>query len=289
MQLQSPVRLPIELFAGGLAFVLVSALIFWPLEEVFEGERPMRPRFKDLAFLWFYQSYGLWLAVGLVYELDFLLRQLLPSKWLSFVQHRPFWLQAAAALLLAEVWVNLAHRLSHGWSFLWRFHRVHHTVTEMTWSASSRQHPVDFLFIIVGANLPAMMLGIDLRSIAALLVSERVYTVLLHSNIRLDWGWFSRIVASPSLHRVHHLPAGFDKNYAGILSLLDVLGNTYESPARSVRLRSGPLGLELLPLRQRFPHFRRLTSLEGQAERENPPESKVVPSTAQAQAGSRGN
>jgi sterol desaturase/sphingolipid hydroxylase (fatty acid hydroxylase superfamily) len=139
---------------------------------------------------------------------------------------------------MAEVWVYIAHRLSHRWPLLWRFHRVHHTVTEMTWSASSRQHPVDFLFIIVGANLPAMMLGIDLRSIAALLVFERVYTVLLHSNLKLDWGWFSRVIASPSLHRVHHMPTGNDKNYAGILSLLDVLGNTYESPAHSTSASS---------------------------------------------------
>jgi sterol desaturase/sphingolipid hydroxylase (fatty acid hydroxylase superfamily) len=102
----------------------------------------------------------------------------------------------------------------------------------MTWSASSRQHPVDFLFIIVGANLPAMMLGIDLRSIALLVVLERVYTVLLHSNLKLDWGWFSRVIASPSLHKTHHMPDGHRTNYAGILSLLDVLGNTYRSPLK---------------------------------------------------------
>jgi len=233
MQLQNLALLFIPVFAGGLAFVVFSALIFWPLEEIFEGEKATRPKFKDLAYLWFYQSYGLWLAAGIVYEFAFMLRQFLPTQWLQFVQHQPFWLQAAVALLMAEVWVYLAHRLSHGWPFLWRFHRVHHTVTEMTWSASSRQHPVDFLFIIVGANLPAMVLGIDLRSIAALLVFERLYTVLLHSNLRLDWGWFTRIVASPSLHRVHHMPSGNDKNYAGILSLLDVLGNTYQSPAHA--------------------------------------------------------
>lgn len=45
-------------------------------------------------------------------------------------------------------------------------------------------------------------------------------------------GWFSRIVASPSLRRLHHQPEGNDKNYAGILSLLDWLGRTYESPKR---------------------------------------------------------
>jgi sterol desaturase/sphingolipid hydroxylase (fatty acid hydroxylase superfamily) len=186
MQSQNLVRLLIEIFAGGLAFVAFSALIFWPLEEIFEGEKAARPKLKDLAYLWFYQSYGLWIAAGIVYEVAYLLRQFLPAPWLSFVQHQPFWLQAAAALFMAEVWVYIAHRLSHKSTFLWKFHQVHHTVVDMTWSASSRQHPVDFLFIIVGANLPAMVLGIDLRSIALLLVLERLYSVLLHSDIALD-------------------------------------------------------------------------------------------------------
>jgi sterol desaturase/sphingolipid hydroxylase (fatty acid hydroxylase superfamily) len=235
MEYQNLGRLALEIFAGGVVFVVFSALIFWPLEELFEGEKSARPKLKDIAYLWFYQSYGLWLAAGIVYEIAFLLRQLLPAPWLTAVQQQPFWLQAAEALLMAEIWVYVAHRLSHRSAFLWKFHQVHHTVVDMTWSASSRQHPVDFLFIIVGANLPAMAFGIDLRSIALLLVLERLYSVLLHANLALDWGWFSKVIASPSLHKVHHMPSGNDKNYAGILSLLDVLGKTYESPPPSER------------------------------------------------------
>lgn len=230
MELQDLLPLVAQIFVGGLAFVAFCALIFWPLEEIFEGEKAKRPKLKDLAYLWFYQSYGLWIAAGLVYELAYLVRQRLPSDWLSFVQRQPFWLQALVALLMAEIWVYTAHRFSHRFDFLWQFHKVHHTVTEMTWSASSRQHPVDFLVTVVGANLPAMMLGIDLRPIALLLVLERLYTVMLHSDLRLDWGWFSKIIASPSLHKVHHMPSGNDKNYAGILSLLDVVAKTYEAP-----------------------------------------------------------
>ena len=227
-------RVAIEVFASGLFFVAFSALIFWPLEEIFEGEKSTRPKLKDLAYLWFYQSYGLWIAAGIVYTIAFQLRALLPNDWVSTVQHQPFWLQATEALLTAEIWVFIAHWLSHKWDFLWKFHRVHHTVEEMSWSASSRQHPVDFLFIIVGANLPAMMLGIDLRSVAALVVFERIYTVFLHANLRLDWGWFSKIIASPSLHKMHHQPEGHRHNYAGILSLLDTLARTYDAPTKTV-------------------------------------------------------
>jgi len=216
---------------SGLCFVGVCALIFWPLEELFEGDRAARPRFKDVASLWFYQSFGLWIAAGIIYEIAFWLRQFLPEPWLLFIKQQPFWLQTTVALLLAEVWVYTFHRLSHRLPFLWKYHRVHHTVVDMTWSAASRQHPVDFLLIIVGANLPAMILGIDLQPIAFLVIFERIYTVLLHSDLDIHYGWFSRIIASPRLHRFHHSPKCGNNNYAGLLSFLDVVGNTFHSPA----------------------------------------------------------
>lgn len=241
-------RAALEIPLGGFGFVLVSALIFWPLEELFEGGPATRPKLEDIAQLWFYQSFGLWLGAGLVLECAYLVRQQIPSQWLNFVHTIPFWIQAVVALVFAEVWVYVFHRLSHQWEFLWRFHRVHHTVEEMSWSASSRHHPVDFLLIIVGANLPAMVLGIDLRSIALFLVLERMYTVFLHSNVRCDWGWFSRVIASPSLHRVHHTRAGSRNNYAGILSLLDTVGRTYEAPKAPDRGREAELGADPSPM-----------------------------------------
>jgi len=225
----------VAIFVSGVCFVAACALIFWPLEELFEGDKGTRPKLKDLASMWFYQSFGLWIAAGIIYQVAYGLRQFLPHAWLSFVKEQPFWLQATVALLLAETWVYVFHRLSHTLPLLWKFHRVHHTLVDMTWSAASRQHPVDFLLIIVGANLPAMMLGIDLRPIALLVMLERIYTVLLHSDLDLHYGWFSRIIASPRLHRLHHTPKCGNANYAGLLSLLDVVGNTFRAPVTMAR------------------------------------------------------
>jgi sterol desaturase/sphingolipid hydroxylase (fatty acid hydroxylase superfamily) len=221
--------------ASGLCFVAACALIFWPLEELFEGDKAARPKLADIAAMWFYQSFGLWGAAGIIYGVAFALRQGLPPAWLSTVHHQPFWLQATAALLLAEGWVYVAHRLAHTLPWLWKFHRVHHTLVDMTWSAASRQHPVDFLLTVVGANLPAMLLGIDLAPITLLAILERVYTVLLHSDLDLHYGWFSRIIASPRLHRHHHSRECRNRNYAGILSLLDVVGNSFQAPVTKRR------------------------------------------------------
>jgi sterol desaturase/sphingolipid hydroxylase (fatty acid hydroxylase superfamily) len=230
MPITPPLHELLGVCASGVCFVLACALIFWPLEELFEGEGTARPKLKDLATLWFYQSFGLWIAAGIIYEIAFFLRQFLPQAWLMFVKHQPFWLQATAALLMAEIWVYVFHRLAHTLPCLWKYHRVHHTVVDMTWSAASRQHPVDFLLIIVGANLPAMILGIDLKPIVLLVILERIYTVLLHSDLDIDYGWFSMVIASPKLHRLHHTPKCGNGNYAGLLSLLDVLGHSFKAP-----------------------------------------------------------
>jgi len=234
----------------------VCALIFWPLEELFEGDKAARPKLKDLASLWFYQSFGLWIAAGIIYEIAFFLRKFLPQPWLLFVKQQPFWLQVIAALVMAEIWVYVFHRLAHTLPCLWKYHRVHHTVVDMTWSAASRQHPVDFLLIVVGANLPAMLLGIDLKPIALLVILERMYTVLLHSDLDIHYGWFSHIIASPRLHRFHHSPDCRNRNYAGVLSLLDVLGNALQSPkARNALTPSSQQD-------QRMPYIRPTVSRE---------------------------
>src|SRR4051812_7585996 len=104
MPMNSTLLLLISIGTSGVCFVAVCALIFWPLEELFEGDKAARPKLKDLASLWFYQSFGLWMAAGVIYEAAFFMRGFLPQPWLLFVKQQPFWLQATVALLMAEIW-----------------------------------------------------------------------------------------------------------------------------------------------------------------------------------------
>ncbi len=53
--MQQSIRQFLEILASGLAFVAVSALLFWPVEELLEGEKATRPKLKDLAYLWLYR------------------------------------------------------------------------------------------------------------------------------------------------------------------------------------------------------------------------------------------
>jgi sterol desaturase/sphingolipid hydroxylase (fatty acid hydroxylase superfamily) len=55
-----------------------------------------------------------------------------------------------------------------------------------------------------------------------------------HMNVRLGLGKASVLFCSPQLHRIHHsrLPIHFDKNYAVVLPLWDVVFGSYYHPAR---------------------------------------------------------
>jgi len=63
-----------------------------------------------------------------------------------------------------------------------------------------------------------------------LALSFHVY--VQHSNLKIDFGRFSWLWTSPSYHRLHHSgePEHFNRNFAFILPIFDVLFGTYRPP-----------------------------------------------------------
>lgn len=218
----------IDISRDSIIFLVFSAIIFIPLEAAFPAKNQPKLKKTDLIFFWLYPSFGMWTAAVVLYAGALFLRGFLPAAWIDAVHAQPAWLQLCEALLMAETWIYVTHRLCHEVDFLWRFHKLHHTVTEMTWTATFRQHPVDFLLIVLGANLPAMVLGIDLQPIMLLIAIERLYTVAIHANITFGLGGFGRFLSSPRFHHLHHHDGRHGCNYAGMLAFLDVVGKSYK-------------------------------------------------------------
>ena len=54
-------------------------------------------------------------------------------------------MQVLAALLIADAGAYFRHRLFHKSSLLWRFHRIHHSMTELYWIRSAYTHPLEQL------------------------------------------------------------------------------------------------------------------------------------------------
>jgi Sterol desaturase len=64
------------------------------------------------------------------------------------LQQWPNWLQLLVLFLVTDFIQWNIHRLLHRVSWLWQFHKVHHSVKEMGFAAHFRFHPMEIVFIV---------------------------------------------------------------------------------------------------------------------------------------------
>ena len=227
-----------EILIGSLVFFGLSAILFAPLESLLPA-RAMRerPPLSDWVMFLLNPALGAWFSLAVLATLAATIRVNLPADFRAAIIGAPIAVQLVLVVVLAQLWTYWVHRLSHRSNLLWRFHRVHHTIEHMTWASAHRQHPVDVVLMIAGANFPAFVLGVDLRPLTAFIIVERCYTVLLHSNLDFSYGWFDRILASPRFHHWHHDADGTGQrhNFAGMFSLLDWVFGTWHPPTEPPR------------------------------------------------------
>ena len=117
------------------------------------------------------------------------------------------------------------HRAMHRLPVLWRFHKLHHEATELSWLDAWRQHPVDFVLHGIAVGVPGALLGASLSDLASVVVLRKAFTTFLHANLSVNFGF---VLASPAFHGVHHSAdqRDYDTNFAGTFPLWDLLFRT---------------------------------------------------------------
>lgn len=213
----------------------VLALMFWPLEKAWAarpGQPLLRPGFRtDLAY--FVAQY-LVLAPLALFVLTSV-RALCHGEVLTGLQaavaRQPWWLQAFEAVVLGDLLVYGFHRLSHQVDFLWRFHAVHHSAEHLDWLAAHREHPVDGLLTQIAVNLPALMMGFPLTTLAMLITFRGMWAIFIHSNVQLPLGPLGFLFGAPELHHWHHARARQTRhNFGNLAPWTDWLFGTYHRP-----------------------------------------------------------
>lgn len=132
------------------------------------------------------------------------------------------------ALLLYDFCYYWLHRAGHEVGILWAAHVVHHQSERYNLSTALRQTGSGALFGWV-FYLPLAVLGVPLEVFAVVAVIDLIYQYWIHTELVPKLGWFDRVFASPSNHRVHHAVNDryLDRNYGGILILWDRLFGTF--------------------------------------------------------------
>lgn len=214
--------------------LLVLAVIFVPLERAFarrKDQRVFRKGWKTDVI-----HFG---VSHLLVQVTVLLTMLpatvffhwaVSDRFQAFVRGQNIVLQFVAAMVVADLFAYIAHRLFHAVPFLWRFHEIHHSAEEMDWLAGSRLHLVDIVLTRAFAFIPLYVIGFSPEAIGAYLTWTSLQAVFIHSNVRFRFGPLRLLVATPQFHHWHHSKTLYDRNFAVNLPIIDMIFGTYHLP-----------------------------------------------------------
>ena len=139
------------------------------------------------------------------------------------------WWVWLVALLLYDFLYYWHHRLGHRVGVLWAAHVVHHQSEDFNLGTALRQTSSGFLLGWV-FYLPMAIAGFPPLVFVVVALIDLLYQYWIHTEQIGRLGWFDRVFASPSNHRVHHgvNDRYVDRNYGGILILWDRLFGSFQ-------------------------------------------------------------
>jgi sterol desaturase/sphingolipid hydroxylase (fatty acid hydroxylase superfamily) len=151
----------------------------------------------------------------------------------------PPYAQLIVGVVLLDFSVGyLSHRTLHMSSFLWRFHRIHHSDDFVDATTTYRTHPVETVWRFLFAAVPIWIVGIPAPAVVIQRLLQATWGVLEHSNVRL-WPPLDRALSliwvTPNVHKIHHSRevADTNSNYGNVLTLYDRVLGTYTPSDRA--------------------------------------------------------
>ncbi|WP_428342524.1 sterol desaturase family protein [Mycobacterium sp.] len=151
---------------------------------------------------------------------------------LTHALHRlPGWADAAVTFAAFNVTYYWEHRLAHHWTFLWRFHSVHHSSQRLDWLAATRLHPLEGFFGGFVVTAPLVLAGFGPTQLGIAGIIFAINDVLIHANVRWRLRRLSHWIPTPEYHHWHHAnePGVLNKNFGW--PILDRVFGTFYLPA----------------------------------------------------------
>ena len=149
---------------------------------------------------------------------------------LSLFKLSSSFIEVAALLLLIDFIYYWFHRFSHGNSFFWANHIIHHQPKTFNFSVGLRPPLFNEIFSF-WIHLPAAFLGFSPETYVIVFISHTSYQLINHTNFfKRPFPYLKWILVTPSHHRVHHGQNDhyINKNFGALFSFWDVLFKTYQ-------------------------------------------------------------
>ena len=149
----------------------------------------------------------------------------------------PIWIALILAFLLLDLGIWFQHLLFHHISFLWRFHKIHHSDEEVDFTTGVRFHPLE---IIISMIYKLILLAIIGPPVALVIIFEIVLnasSIFNHGNIKISKSFdiaLRILIVTPNMHRIHHSEEEKEtnSNYGFNLSVWDKLFGTYNKRSK---------------------------------------------------------
>jgi sterol desaturase/sphingolipid hydroxylase (fatty acid hydroxylase superfamily) len=229
----------------------IISLFIWGLEITFPWRKNQSIFRRDFwldAFYMFSNFFIFSIVISGVYEVLELLFGTFninaKSIALIDISHWASGLQLLVFFIVLDFLQWFTHVLLHKYNFLWKFHKVHHSVKEMGFAAHLRYHWIENIFykplktfgvMIIGGFEPEQAYIVHFISIAI--------GHFNHANIKITWGIFKYLINNPVMHLYHHahsVPKGrHGMNYGISLSLWDYIFKTNYIPEDSGTIEIG--------------------------------------------------
>lgn len=244
--------------------ILVS-LIVWGLELLFPWRKKQAVFRKDFWLDTFYMFFNFFILnlIVLIFlsntaeavfkdMLSVFNLQVSNFQWFD-VDALPYGMGLLVFFLVSDFVQWNTHRLLHRVSFLWNFHKVHHSVKEMGFAAHLRYHWMEPVVYKSLLYIPiAIIGGFDIEDVAIVHFFALTVGHLNHANLGWDYGPLRYLFNNPKMHIWHHakkLPSNvkYGVNYGLTLSIWDYLFKTNHVPSDGRDIELGFKGDETFP------------------------------------------
>ncbi|EAP86723.1 MULTISPECIES: sterol desaturase family protein [Croceibacter] len=147
----------------------------------------------------------------------------------------PVWTQLLIMFFIADFVQWNVHRMLHRIPWLWKFHKVHHSVKQMGFAAQFRFHFMETIVYKTIQYLPLAMIGFGIEQFFVVHMFTVFIGHLNHANLDWSYGKLGYVFNNPRMHIWHHSKAlpkehPYGMNYGLRLSLWDYLFGTAYVP-----------------------------------------------------------
>ncbi|MBC6112462.1 sterol desaturase family protein [Pedobacter fastidiosus] len=217
-----------------LFFFATLVIALWNAEILFRKE-PLREKWRhtvlNLHFLLTATLVQLPLTLAVIKVSEYT-----ADQGLGILNRLPlpssFAIRFLMGFLVMDFFEYIYHYMMHKTAFLWSFHLIHHSDTELDVSTTVREHPGETFIRVSFMVLTVYLSGVPLAILLIRQFIQSFSNLMAHTTISyparleriLRW-----VFITPGLHKVHHhdsMPYT-DSNYGDILCIWDRLFGTY--------------------------------------------------------------